>query len=245
MSFLSDVGDFLGSNVGSFASGLLDTGLSFLGDKSLAQDARAFSKLQAQNQMQWRVADLKKAGLNPMLAVMGGGGLGGASTPGVSVPSFKSDIGGSAARFAESKLLAAQTGKVESERLLNEALARNADASAGASVAAAEVSRKMIPKLEAEIELIYTQRGKTSAEYNLVQIETELKKLNAEQLKAILPDLVKMVRNDAYRSDLGLPGSENMSDVEKTFWGKIAAFVRSMLGGGAGTSAAALIQALK
>ena len=75
MGFFSAVGDFLGSAggfLGDVASGVLGlVGNKNTNDKSasLAQQQIAYQKELAQNQIQWRVEDAKKAGLHPMAAL--------------------------------------------------------------------------------------------------------------------------------------------------------------------------------
>lgn len=63
----------------SVVGDVLSSGLNFLGSKHLQSDSQDFQKEFAQNQKQWQVDDLKKAGLNPVLATglsvsAGGGG---------------------------------------------------------------------------------------------------------------------------------------------------------------------------
>lgn len=81
------------SIIGTAAGGLAAGGLDFLGQKSLQNDSQSYSakeaaksrdfqKWFARNQVQLRVADLKDAGINPILAASAG--LGGVTVPGSS-----------------------------------------------------------------------------------------------------------------------------------------------------------------
>lgn len=73
--------------VGSLAGTALSSGLSFLGGKDSNKEARkaaeaqmAFQRESLQNRHQWEVADLRKAGLNPILSANSGApGASGAS----------------------------------------------------------------------------------------------------------------------------------------------------------------------
>lgn len=70
----------------SVASQMINTGGGYYLDKKLMEQQFKYQKEVLQNQVQWRYEDLKKAGINPILA----GDYQGTATSGVTVPSGKS-----------------------------------------------------------------------------------------------------------------------------------------------------------
>ena len=62
--------------ISSVAGGLIKN----KGSQQASQDANAFTTEQLQNRHQWEVADLKQAGLNPVLSAGGTPSIGGSST---------------------------------------------------------------------------------------------------------------------------------------------------------------------
>lgn len=107
--------------LGEAAMGLANTGLGLWAQSKAARRQWAQQKEALQNQHQWEVADLRKAGLNPMLSV--NAGAGGASGGNAAFPQF--DVGKNLNKFSESDLLKAQAGAAQAQEKANSAIAEN------------------------------------------------------------------------------------------------------------------------
>lgn len=89
MAAASGVGSIIGA-VGGVANTIGGTVYQAKQAQQQANKARNFQREVLQNSVRWKVADLRAAGLNPILAATGGG-LGGSSAPGgvvAQVPNF-------------------------------------------------------------------------------------------------------------------------------------------------------------
>lgn len=107
--------------LGEAAMGLANTGLGLWAQSKAARRQWAQQKEALQNQHQWEVADLRKAGLNPILSV--NAGAGGASGGNAAFPLF--DVGKNLNKFSESDLLKAQAGAAQAQEKANSAIAEN------------------------------------------------------------------------------------------------------------------------
>lgn len=124
---------------GSLMSSAMDFGTKWLGNelfgKSNAKDAREFSHNMAiasfdreydayKSRYQDTMTDMRRAGLNPILAASGGfnvgsGPGGGTPGPGIQAPAPMIDSGSSAQSFAQAEKNVADTAKSKSETALN------------------------------------------------------------------------------------------------------------------------------
>lgn len=99
---------------GEIAKGAMDLvngGLSLWGQSKAARRQWAQQKEALQNQHQWEVADLRKAGLNPILSV--NAGAGGASGGNAAFPQI--DIGRNISRGYQNDLMKAQMASAQEQ----------------------------------------------------------------------------------------------------------------------------------
>lgn len=143
----ASLGGSLGGAVEGNSSSIISGGISYLGGQqtnsantALSRDQMAFQERMSSTAHQREVADLKKAGLNPMLT----GKYGGSSTPGGSMPTMQNAAaGGVSSALAGKRLsldaenLKAQTGQINSSTELNQALRVKAQADATQSLTSA------------------------------------------------------------------------------------------------------------
>lgn len=164
-----------------------DIGGTFLQDRlntRARHDAQGFEANMYANRYQMQVADLEKAGLNPMLATgLSAGSAPSSSAQGISAP----DVGG---KIIAGRSTSAAVANVQQDTLKKAAETRNVDvdtlvkggmiqqiaavtanslASADQARAMAEQIRAMIPKIEAEVKLIQTQQEKNKSDIRLNQ----------------------------------------------------------------------------
>jgi len=246
----------------SFLGSLIGPGLGLLGDifgassAASAQAAANRTNIQLQkNQQQWeekmsntayqrQVADLKKAGLNPMLGYMKGSG--GSDVPNVAPAHVESTGGGAAtglgrgiSRFME--IFSAQQGlkNMQAQEGLTNAQAHVANTEADLNIRKmsevgantgylnARTGTEIQSAANARQEFYNMVRAeeKMQAEIGKILAETRGQELSNEIKRKLAPYMYQLQALDVRRQQLGMKGLENKSWNESLpFWGKFKSF---------------------
>lgn len=161
--------------------GILEAALDFFGQKNLQNDAQAFSAEQYAKRYQTQVADMKAAGLNPMLSY--------GQSPGAS-PSSAVASTRPGSTYAESNLASAQTAKLEADKRVSDATAE------GIELDNAIKAKYGMSRQEADLNNVLSQTGVNLETQGKIQSDVqrtiqEISKMQSEmaQIEALIKNL--------------------------------------------------------
>lgn len=220
MGFFSAVSSALGSPLGSLGIGIGEKLYDNYASAEAATKGFDRQKWMAENAYQLKVKDLKAAGLNPMLAVMGPG----AGFPGVGVA--RTDFGGAsagAAALEQSQNLEADTANKEAIRGQIDATISNIVAQTGKTVAETENVKAILRQINQQIEIGITQQAG-------MQIANKIAQLDWREKDALLQAAISLGNSKSYLAKYSLEEAKQMANFWSTGFGELMPFLKAVKG---------------